>query len=181
MAVNSGRPVLAKIEELGIEEIVSLGDTVGYGPNPRECFDLVRERSRLFIRGWMDGLALSTSKATFNPVAKMAHEWTENQFTAGGLKGLLRLPGRRERLEWLQSRPWGQATRTVGPTGIRRTRRERCSGSSRQRVPVIQATVKSGTRSWSKKTPTSLPAPTGRTPDHLDGAGGPDHGAWGVA
>jgi len=38
------RAVLADIDRRGITTIVSLGDIVGYGPDPLECVDLVRER-----------------------------------------------------------------------------------------------------------------------------------------
>ena len=33
--------VLADLEEQGVSEIYCLGDIVGYGPNPRECIDVV--------------------------------------------------------------------------------------------------------------------------------------------
>jgi predicted phosphodiesterase len=33
--------VLADIERHKVDEIYCLGDVVGYGPNPRECVDLV--------------------------------------------------------------------------------------------------------------------------------------------
>ena len=36
--------VLAEIDRRGIQHIVCLGDVVGYGPNPMECLDLVRQR-----------------------------------------------------------------------------------------------------------------------------------------
>src|SRR3954452_2220643 len=34
--------VLADIEQQGAQAIYCLGDVVGYGPNPRECLDLVQ-------------------------------------------------------------------------------------------------------------------------------------------
>ena len=34
-----------------IEEILCLGDVVGYGPNPRECLDLVRRRCTVVLAG----------------------------------------------------------------------------------------------------------------------------------
>jgi predicted phosphodiesterase len=34
-----------------IEEILCLGDVVGYGPNPRECLDLVRRRCKVILAG----------------------------------------------------------------------------------------------------------------------------------
>ena len=43
--------VLADIEKRGIEKIYCLGDVVGYGPNPRECLDLIIERSEFCVLG----------------------------------------------------------------------------------------------------------------------------------
>jgi predicted phosphodiesterase len=39
------RAVLEDMEEQGITERVCLGDIVGYGANPRECIEQVREAS----------------------------------------------------------------------------------------------------------------------------------------
>jgi predicted phosphodiesterase len=33
--------VLADVRAQGITDVICLGDIVGYGPNPRECIDLV--------------------------------------------------------------------------------------------------------------------------------------------
>lgn len=41
--------VLKKIHELGINEIKCLGDVVGYGPNPNECIDLIKNASLLML------------------------------------------------------------------------------------------------------------------------------------
>ena len=35
--------VLKDIEQHKVEQIYCLGDVVGYGPNPRECVDLVMQ------------------------------------------------------------------------------------------------------------------------------------------
>ena len=43
--------VLADIEQRGIEHVVCLGDIIGYGPNPRECIDLVIERCQWSLMG----------------------------------------------------------------------------------------------------------------------------------
>ncbi len=44
------RVVLDDIRQQGINEIYCLGDVIGYGPNPRECLDLVR-RLQVCISG----------------------------------------------------------------------------------------------------------------------------------
>ena len=43
--------VLADIREQGIGEVFCLGDIIGYGPNPRECLDIVRERCTWALMG----------------------------------------------------------------------------------------------------------------------------------
>ena len=37
--------VLADIEKRGIQQIYCLGDVIGYGPNPRECLDLIIQKA----------------------------------------------------------------------------------------------------------------------------------------
>jgi len=41
--------VLAAIDDEGVEEIWCLGDTVGYGPRPNECCQIVQERATLCL------------------------------------------------------------------------------------------------------------------------------------
>src|SRR5919206_529088 len=56
-------------EEVGT--IYCLGDVIGYGANPNECCDLVREREMPLITGNHDLAVtdLSTDLAWFNPVS----------------------------------------------------------------------------------------------------------------
>jgi predicted phosphodiesterase len=66
-----------------IERIYCLGDVIGYGANPNECCDLVRDSEMPTISGNHD-LAVtdpSTDLAWFNPVAAAAIEWTREQLT----------------------------------------------------------------------------------------------------
>ncbi len=71
--------VLHEIDSLGITEIVCLGDVVGYGPNPRECLDLVMESCRQTVRGNHDEAAVNLAAAsTFNGSAKTAIMWTRS-------------------------------------------------------------------------------------------------------
>jgi predicted phosphodiesterase len=70
--------VLKDIESLGITDIVCLGDTVGYGPNPLECLKLVREKCRLVLLGNHDAAVL-WGPNNFNPYAEKAIYWTGHQ------------------------------------------------------------------------------------------------------
>lgn len=67
--------VLADIRTRGIKEIVCLGDVIGYGPNPRECLDLVMDSCRLCLMGNHDHAVLF-EPTNFNPAAERAAYWT---------------------------------------------------------------------------------------------------------
>lgn len=67
--------VLDDIERREAREIVCLGDVVGYGPNPRECLDLVAERCRFTLMGNHDHAVLY-EPSNFNTAAERACYWT---------------------------------------------------------------------------------------------------------
>lgn len=70
--------VLADIDQQdNIEDLYCLGDIVGYGPNPRECVDLVMGRAKVTILGNHDQAALFDPEG-FNAGAERAIFWTRN-------------------------------------------------------------------------------------------------------
>lgn len=69
--------VLADIAKHSVEEIICLGDVVGYGPNPRECVDLVMD-CRIVILGNHDQGAMFDPEG-FNASAERAIFWTRAQ------------------------------------------------------------------------------------------------------
>ena len=69
--------VLADIAEVGVDELWSLGDVVGYGPRPNECCALVRERGSIALAGNHDLAAVGTlDVAEFSGDAAAAARWT---------------------------------------------------------------------------------------------------------
>jgi len=74
--------VLSDIERRGIKEIYCLGDIVGYGPNPRECLDLIIEKSRLCVLGNHD-YAVFYEPTNFNYGAEQASFWTREMLETG--------------------------------------------------------------------------------------------------
>lgn len=60
--------VLRHISLQGVDEIWCLGDIVGYGPNPKECIDLVERNCSLVLMGNHDW-AVINSPVGFNSVA----------------------------------------------------------------------------------------------------------------
>ena len=73
--------VLADIEAHGAQTIYCLGDVVGYGPNPRECLELVMQRCQVCVLGNHDQAALWDPRE-FNPTAEKAAFWTRKQLDA---------------------------------------------------------------------------------------------------
>ncbi|MDX2039053.1 MAG: metallophosphoesterase family protein [Isosphaeraceae bacterium] len=70
--------VLGDIKSQGISEIYCLGDIIGYGPNPRECIDLVMSHCRTTILGNHDQGAMFDPNG-FNIGAERAIFWTREQ------------------------------------------------------------------------------------------------------
>ncbi len=67
--------VLADIEKRGIETIYCLGDVIGYGPNPKECLDLIIEKTQWCVLGNHDYAAFY-EPTNFNYGAEQAAFWT---------------------------------------------------------------------------------------------------------
>jgi len=112
--------VLADIEERGIETIYCLGDVVGYGPNPKECLDLIIERSRWCVLGNHD-YAVFYEPTNFNYGAEQASFWT------------------REVLETEEVRHDGDNRwRFLGELPMRRTLRTKL-GTSRATIDFVHA------------------------------------------
>ena len=74
--------VLADIANHGITEIYSLGDVIGYGPNPRQCIDKVMEFD-VCILGNHDQGALFDPEG-FSSGAEHALFWTRQQLESPG-------------------------------------------------------------------------------------------------
>ena len=70
-----------------------LGDVVGYGPDPNECVERLRELPQLCLAGNHDWAALNRLDVrTFNPDARRAAEWTRETLTAENTSFLEHLP-----------------------------------------------------------------------------------------
>lgn len=70
--------VLADIDRRRVDEIFSLGDLIGYGPNPVECIDLVMQRAKVCLLGNHDQATLFDPEG-FNAAAEQAIFWTRQQ------------------------------------------------------------------------------------------------------
>ena len=75
------------------ERAVCLGDLVGYGPDPNEATEQIREIASAVIRGNHDKAAAGLSTLDeFNLVARQALEWTRAQLRPDNLRYLQELP-----------------------------------------------------------------------------------------
>ncbi len=70
--------VLADIKSRGITRIISLGDIIGYGPNPGACVDLVRQHCQWSLMGNHD-FGVLYEPTNFNRAAESAAYWTRDQ------------------------------------------------------------------------------------------------------
>ena len=73
--------VLSDIDERSVDQIISLGDILGYGPDPKQCVDLVADRCEWSLLGNHDYGALY-EPTNFNSAAEDAAYWTRAQFDA---------------------------------------------------------------------------------------------------
>ena len=67
--------VLSDIESRGIDTIYCLGDVVGYGPNPKECLDLIINKVKWCVLGNHD-YGVFYEPTNFNYAAEQASFWT---------------------------------------------------------------------------------------------------------
>lgn len=70
--------VMADIKSQNVDNIVCLGDVVGYGPNPRECVDIIRKECAVCLLGNHDNGAMYNPDG-FNACAEHAIFWTRDE------------------------------------------------------------------------------------------------------
>ncbi|PKB83213.1 MAG: hypothetical protein BZY88_02655 [SAR202 cluster bacterium Io17-Chloro-G9] len=77
----------------GFEEIWCLGDTVGYGPDPSACLELIRSYRFRMVAGNHDFAAVNLrTTADFNQDAQASTEWTAGQLSQEEFQFLAGLP-----------------------------------------------------------------------------------------
>jgi len=92
------RTVLADMKSQGVTEIISVGDVIGYGPNPIQCVDVARKEFALCVQGnHENALLVEMETASFNVRARNSIDWTREQFSMLGE----RREQNRPRWDWL--------------------------------------------------------------------------------
>ncbi len=85
--------VLSDIDEQSVDEIVCLGDIVGYNADPNESITLIRERNIKTVIGNHDSRAAGLQEpANFNAKAREAILWTRNKLSFENKNFLRTLP-----------------------------------------------------------------------------------------
>jgi diadenosine tetraphosphatase ApaH/serine/threonine PP2A family protein phosphatase len=86
--------VLKDIEDHGgADEIWCLGDIVGYGPDPHECIELLKNRCSVCVAGNHDWAAIGKMDTSyFNPEAAEANFWTSQHLHLEDIHFLESLP-----------------------------------------------------------------------------------------
>jgi len=77
----------------GMEEIWCLGDIVGYGPDPHQCLELLRQYKHVCVAGNHDWAAIGKiDTSDFNPDAAASCRWTAQQLSPEDVEYLGSLP-----------------------------------------------------------------------------------------
>ncbi len=87
--------VLSHFDPQTMEEVWCLGDLVGYGPDPNECIERIRELPIQVVAGNHDWAAIGKLDISdFNPAARQACLWTAHELTPQNVEYLENLPTR---------------------------------------------------------------------------------------
>ncbi len=85
--------VWADMAAFAVDEIVCLGDMIGYGPNPDEVLQSVRRRGALCCLGNHElGIANPAERSWFNETARKGLDLTASLLSAGSLAYIADLP-----------------------------------------------------------------------------------------
>jgi diadenosine tetraphosphatase ApaH/serine/threonine PP2A family protein phosphatase len=85
--------VLSDIDQNAIDAIVSLGDNIGYGPDPNAVIALLQERRIPSVLGNHELAVISArSLDWFNPLARRSLRWTIDRLSSQSREFVSRLP-----------------------------------------------------------------------------------------
>lgn len=89
--IDAMEAVLSELAKENIDKYICCGDIVGYGPNPNECID--RLKNAIIVAGNHDRAAIGMMDISqFNDRAKAAIQWTASSITEENKSFLASLP-----------------------------------------------------------------------------------------
>jgi diadenosine tetraphosphatase ApaH/serine/threonine PP2A family protein phosphatase len=85
--------LLSFVKNLEPFQLYCLGDVVGYGANPKECYETLQDEANLILAGNHDlAVAGVIASDDFNPMAQEAVDWTRASLDEDNVTGLANLP-----------------------------------------------------------------------------------------
>lgn len=85
--IDALRAVLEDVRVRGIERVVCLGDIVGFGPDPVECIDVVRETCFMVIKGDHDEAVIGEEPEGFIEKTAATLRWTREKILEADMAG----------------------------------------------------------------------------------------------
>ncbi len=81
------------VKKRGVDYFIFLGDIVGYGPNPKECIDMLKDISHTNLMGNHDSAIINKNESKkFNEMAKASTVWTISVLKEDHLDFIRNLP-----------------------------------------------------------------------------------------
>lgn len=81
------------IREKDIKRVIVLGDVVGYGPDPKQCLEMVKAlEPEVILMGNHEHALINGCPPNMHPRAKTTIEWTEKQLDSSDLKFIASWP-----------------------------------------------------------------------------------------
>jgi predicted phosphodiesterase len=85
--------VLADLDRIGVDQLLSVGDVVGYGAAPAACIDILKDRAVLTVKGNHDAAVVrELDDRYFNNYAREAVRWTQGVLGGAHKDWLAQLP-----------------------------------------------------------------------------------------
>ncbi len=84
--------VLAHLDEQKVDQIICLGDVIGYNADPKECIKVVRARALCTIQGNHERMVLGASLVGVRRETIEATEWTRRQLDDEEMRWIEALP-----------------------------------------------------------------------------------------
>jgi len=91
--IHSNLEALQEVLKEHYDQLICLGDIAGYGPNPKECIDLIKENADMCLLGNHDAAVCGKiGNGWFNADAAKAIEWTKRELDKERTNYLKQLP-----------------------------------------------------------------------------------------